>query len=281
MAPIRRAVTERRVLALRGDGRAVELPDRLVTEEPLEIRVAGPGQDAVTVTTTMRTPGHDFELAVGFLLSEGVIGGYDDVREVKYCELPDGAEQQYNVVTVKLARPTEIRPRLTTTTSSCGICGSETVDELAGRLCEQPLAQSERLLTRSVLLTLPERLREAQSLFDKTGGLHAAGLFDFDGRLLAVREDVGRHNAVDKLVGRALLERSLPLSERVLAVSGRLGYELVQKAAVAGVPIMAAVSAPSSLAVQTAERLGVCVAGFVRPPTANVYSHPERLDLQG
>lgn len=277
MASIRRAVTERRVLALRADGRAVELPDRLVTEEPLEIRVAGPGQEAETVTVTMRTPGHDFELAVGFLLSEGLVAGYEDVREVKYCELPDGAEQQYNVVTVKLARAAAVRPRLTTTTASCGICGTAQLDDLAERLCELPL--SERLLTRSVLLGLPERLREAQSLFDRTGGLHAAGLFDFDGRLLAVREDVGRHNAVDKLVGWALLEQSLPLSERVLAVSGRLGYELVQKAAVAGVPVIAAVSAPSSLAVQTAERLGVCVAGFVRAPTANVYTHPERLDL--
>ena len=277
MAAIRRAVTERRVLALRADGRAVELPDRLVTEEPLEIRVAGPGQSAETVTTTMRTPGHDFELAVGFLLSEGVISGYDDVREVKYCELPDEAEQQYNVVTVKVAKPTEVVARRTTTTASCGICGTAQLDELMLRLCELPL--SERLLTRSALLSMPDKLREGQSLFDRTGGLHAAGLFDFDGALLAVREDVGRHNAVDKLVGRSLLEQSLPLSERVLAVSGRVSYELVQKAATAGIPVLAAVSAPSSLAVQTAERLGITVAGFVRPPTANVYTHPERLDV--
>ena len=275
---IRRAVTERRVLALR-DGRAVELPDRLVTEEPLEIRVHGPNQPGQTVTTTMRTPGHDFELAVGFLLSEGVISGYDDLREVKYCELPDGAEQQFNIVTVRTAAPVDVTPRLTTTSASCGICGTAQVAVLESRV--HPLSECDRSLSKSVLMRLPERLREGQSLFDKTGGLHAAGLFDFDGNLLAVREDVGRHNAVDKLVGLALLEQSLPLSERVLVLSGRVGYELVQKAAVAGIPVIAAVSAPSSLAVTTAERFGVCLAGFVRPPTANVYSHPERLDLDG
>jgi FdhD protein len=269
---VRRAVTERQVLALREDGRAVALPDQLVTEEPMEIRAG----DA-TVTVTMRTPGHDFELAVGFLLSEGVIGGRDDVRQVKYCELPVGAEQQFNVVTVALARHVEVRPRLTTTTASCGICGTASLDELSARC--QVVPGSGRRLARSVLVSLPDRLRQAQGLFDKTGGLHAAGLFDFDGTLLCVREDVGRHNALDKVVGWAVLEGLLPLSERVLVVSGRVSYELVQKAAVAGVPVLAAVSAPSSLAVQTAERLGVCVAGFVRPPRANVYANAERIDL--
>jgi FdhD protein len=277
VAAVRRPVIDRRVLALR-EGRAVELPDRLVTEEPLEIRAAGPGQDPQTVTVTMRTPEHDFDLAVGFLLSEGVIGGYDDVRQVKYCVLPDGAEQQFNVVTVKLARPVDLRPRLTTTTASCGICGTTQLDDLQAR-CPVVASGRERL-ARSVLLSLPDRLRQAQSLFDKTGGLHAAGLFHFDGSVVAVREDVGRHNAVDKLVGHALLERLLPLSEHVLVLSGRVGFELVQKAAVAGIPVVAAVSAPTSLAVETAERLGVCVAGFVRPPTANVYAHAERLDLE-
>jgi FdhD protein len=270
--PVRRAVTERQVLALREDGRAVELPDRLVTEEPMEIRAGDQ-----TVTVTMRTPGHDFELAVGFLLSEGVITGRDDVRQVKYCELPDGAEQQFNVVTVALARAVEVRPRLTTTTASCGICGTASLDELSARCPVVPSGGPR--LARSVLVSLPDRLREAQGLFDKTGGLHAAGLFDFDGTLLCVREDVGRHNALDKVVGWAVLEGLLPLSERVLVVSGRVSYELVQKAAVAGVPVLAAVSAPSSLAVHTAERLGVCVAGFVRPPRANIYAHAERIDV--
>lgn len=280
MGPVRRSVTERRVLALRPD-HVAELPDRLVTEEPLEIRAGGPGQDPQTVTVTMRTPGHDFELAVGFLFSEGVIAGRDDVREVKYCELPDEVEQQYNVVTVKLARPVQVRPRLTTTTASCGVCGTAQVEDLERRcpVLPAPAASAPRL-ARSVLLSLPERLRAAQSLFDRTGGLHAAGLFDFAGEPVAVREDVGRHNAVDKLVGLALLGCLLPLSERVLALSGRVSFELVQKAALAGIPVVAAVSAPSSLAVQTAERLGVCVAGFVRPPTANVYAHAERLDLE-
>jgi FdhD protein len=257
------------VLALRGD-RAVELPDRLVTEEPLEIRA-----DGQAVTTTMRTPGHDFELAVGFLLSEGVIRGRDDVRQVKYCELPDGAEQLYNVVTVKLSAPARVVPRRTTTTASCGICGTAQLDDLLARCPQVPTSAAR--LPREVLLELPERLRAGQALFDKTGGLHAAGLYSFDGAEVAVREDVGRHNAVDKLVGFALLEGLLPLFEHVLVLSGRVSFELVQKAALAGIGVVAAVSAPSSLAVQTAERLGVCVAGFVRPPNANVYSHPERL----
>jgi FdhD protein len=269
-------VTGWRVLALR-DGRAVELPDRLVTEEPLEIRAGGGADGPQPVTTTMRTPGHDFELAAGFLLSEGVIDGRADVREIKYCELPADMEQQYNVVTVKLSRPVEITPRRTTTTASCGICGTAQLDELQARCPIVPAGPAR--LPRSVLLSLPDRLRESQSLFDKTGGLHAAGLFDFDGGLIAVREDVGRHNAVDKLVGHALLDGRLPLADHVLVVSGRVSFELVQKAAVAGIPVLAAVSAPSSLAVQTAERLGVCVAGFVRPPTANLYSHAGRVDL--
>jgi FdhD protein len=278
MTAIRRTVADRNVLAIRAD-HTVSLPDRLVTEEPLEIRAGGPGQEPTPVTVTMRTPGHDFELAVGFLLSEGVIDGLPDVRQVKYCELPDGVEQLYNVVTVKLARPVDITPRRTLTTASCGICGTAQLDELQARCPLVPASAVGAQLPRSVLLSLPDRLREAQAVFDKTGGLHAAGLFTFDGELLAVREDVGRHNAVDKLVGWAVLAGLLPLSDRVLVVSGRVSYELVQKAAVAGIPVLAAVSAPSSLAVQTAERLGVCVAGFVRPPTANVYCHAERLDL--
>jgi FdhD protein len=273
----RRSVTDRRVVALREDGRAVDLPDRLVTEEPLEIRAGGPGQDAEPVTVTMRTPGHDFELAAGFLLSEGVIAGQDDVRRIKYCELPDGAEQNYNVVTVRLARATRIIPRRTTTTASCGICGTAQLDELQARCPVVP--PSPRMLPREVLLGLPDALRAHQALFDQTGGLHAAGLFDFAGALIAAREDVGRHNALDKLIGHALLDGQLPLTDRVIVVSGRVSFELVQKAAVAGAPILAAVSAPSSLAESTAERLGVCVAGFVRPPNANLYSHPERIAL--
>lgn len=271
MTTIRRATTDRRVLALRGD-RAVELPDRVVTEEPLEIRAEGQ-----TVTTTMRTPGHDFELAAGFLLSEGVIEGYGDISEIKYCELPEGVEQQFNVVTMKTTRPVHVTPRRTTTTASCGICGTAQLDELQARCPVVP--PSNRSVARDVLLSLPDRLRESQSLFDKTGGLHAAGLFSFDGEMVVVREDVGRHNALDKLVGHALLQGMLPLRDHVLVVSGRVSFELVQKAAVAGIPVLAAVSAPSSLAVQTAERLGVCVAGFVRSPNANIYTHPERIAL--
>jgi FdhD protein len=274
--PMRRTATGARVLAVR-DGEARERPDHLATEEPMEIRAGGPGQEPLAVAVTMRTPGHDFELAAGFLLTEGVIRDREDVSTVAYCELPP-EDQEYNVVTVRLAGPLDpaALKRNTYVSSSCGLCGKASLDAVEVR-CE-PLPTGP-VVAASVISALPHALRASQKVFERTGGLHATGLFDERGDLLSVREDVGRHNAVDKVAGEALLAGRLPLHDRVLQVSGRLSFEIVQKAAVAGVPVVCAVSAPSSLAVSAGERLGVTVIGFVRDGGFNVYSHPERVDL--
>jgi FdhD protein len=273
--PTRRNVTRTRVRALR-EGHVHERADRLATEEPMEIRAAGPGQEPVPVAVTMRTPGGDFELAAGFLLTEGLIAARGDVRKVSYCEDLDPEEQHYNVVTVDLARPFDPGSlhRNFFATSSCGICGTATLEHVevaCPRVAPGPEVSAESIGS------MPAALRAAQRVFDQTGGLHAAGLFAPSGALLSLREDVGRHNAVDKLIGEALLAGSLPLSGRVLFVSGRSSFEIVQKAAVAGIPVVASVSAPSSLAVEAGERLGMTIVGFVRDGRCNVYSHPERV----
>jgi FdhD protein len=275
--PLRRPLTRRRVLAVR-EGVQAWRPDDLATEEPMEIRLEGPGAPPVPVAVTMRTPGSDFELAVGFLFTEGVVDDPAEIRRVSYCEDLPAEEQRYNVVTVLLSRafdPEALR-RSTFVSSSCGVCGKaalEQVEVRCDRIGPGPVVKAE------VLTGLPSALRLAQRVFDRTGGLHAAGLFAPDGTLLTLREDVGRHNAVDKVVGHAVLAGDLPLAERILQVSGRLSFEIVQKAARAGVPIIAAVSAPSSLAVEAAERLGVTLVGFVRDGRFNVYAHPERIAL--
>jgi FdhD protein len=269
----RMPTTPVRVMAVR-HGRTLELPDTVVTEAALQVEVAGPGGDFQRVNVTMRTPGHDFELAAGWLLAEGVIDGADDVSAIRYAGT--------GVVRVRLTRPPLLDDvvRRVVTTASCGVCGTGDLDHLAAR-CEPISAGAGTGTTPPVplatLLALPDALRREQDLFDRTGGLHAAGLFGRDGALLAVREDVGRHNAVDKLVGHALLARRLPLADHVLVLSGRVGYELVQKAAVAGIPVLCAVGAPSSLAVETAERTGITVLAFVRGDRANVYTHPQRI----
>jgi FdhD protein len=270
----RSTATPARVIAVR-DGQRFERPDRLATEEPMEIRAGGPGQEPVDVAVTMRTPGHDFELAAGFLYTEGLIDGRADVASVKYCELPPD-EQQYNVVTVRLTRPLDpaALQRNFYATSSCGICGKASLEQIHVR-CR--MIEPGLVVTEEVLVGLPDALRAGQRIFEQTGGLHASGLFDSDGSLLALREDVGRHNAVDKLVGRALLADDLPLSVRILMVSGRLSFEIVQKAAVAGIPLVCAVSAPSSLAVDAGRDLGVTLVGFLRGRGFNVYTHPERI----
>jgi len=277
-ASTRRAVTAVRVRAIE-DGRLTERPDRLVTEEPMEIRVEGAGQDAEAVAVTMRTPGHDFELAVGLCRTEGLLAGTSDLAEVRYCVADEpGQPQEYNVVTVAVRRPVDLGDRrVVAASSSCGICGKTTLDEVAVG-CE-PVAAGP-VVARSTLVDLPDTLRKSQTVFDATGGLHAAGLFSSGGELRILREDVGRHNAVDKLVGHAVMAGGLPLSDSVLVVSGRLSFEIVQKAAVAGIPIVGAVSAPSSLAVATAERFGQTLVGFLRDGRGNIYSHPERIDVE-
>jgi len=279
--PSRRPVVPVRTLAVGPDGIVRDRPDDLAGEEPLEIRVEAPGQAPRAVAVTMRTVGHDFELAVGFLVTEGVVAAPDDVASARYCDVAEGAEQQYNIVTVALRGGVDLDAvaRSTYTTSSCGICGKAALDAVEIRCDGLTAEATDTRLALSTLLVLPERLRAAQTVFERTGGLHAAGLFAFDGHAEIVREDVGRHNAIDKVVGRAVLDGRLPIAERALAVSGRASFEVVQKAAVAGIPVIVAVSAPTSLAVDAARRLGVTLAGFVRGDSANIYAHPERIDL--
>jgi FdhD protein len=271
---VRRNVTPVRVLAVR-DGSRTERSDSLATEEPLEIRAQGPGQEATRVAVTMRTPGGDFELAAGFLFTEGLVAA-DGIQRVAYCDDLEDEEQRYNVVTVSLTQPfdAERLSRNFYATSSCGVCGKASLDDIAVRCDVVPMGFT---VGADTLVGLPERLRTAQRVFDRTGGLHAAGLFTADGDVVTVREDVGRHNAVDKVIGEQLLAGSLPVRDRVLQVSGRASFEIVQKAAVAGIPVVSAVSAPSSLAVDVGERLGVTVVGFVRDGRCNVYTHADRV----
>ena len=273
----RRALTTTRVQAVDGDS-CHERRDQLVTEEPMEIRLCGPGQDPVPLVVTMRTPGHDFELAAGFCVTEGVVESPAQIASIAYC-LEGQAEQHHNVVTVGLRSTVDLAqlaPRRFVANASCGLCGKITLDDVESSCAPVALGPG---VSRSVLVSLPDRLRAAQPLFDATGGLHAAARFDPDGTLVGLREDVGRHNALDKLVGESALHGALPLVESVLLVSGRMSFEIVQKAAVAGIPVLCAVSAPSSLAVAAAERLGQTLVGFLRGPRFNVYAHPERVEL--
>ncbi len=272
--PLRRNLASTRIVSIRGGERS-ERADSLATEEPMEIRAGGPGQEAEAVAVTMRTPGGDFELAVGFLFTEGLIDA-GDVHRVAYCDNVPGEDQQYNIVSVTLDTPLD-RERLHrnfAATSSCGICGKAALDDVEVRCA--PVASGPDV-SADVLVSLPDRLRAGQKVFARTGGLHAAGLFTPEGELLTLREDVGRHNAVDKVIGEQLLAGRLPLSGHVLQVSGRASFEIVQKAAVAGIPIVSAVSAPSSLAVEAGERFGMTIVGFVRDGGCNVYAHPERV----
>jgi len=273
--PLRRNVARVRATSVNA-GIAAERPDVLAAEEPMEIRVEGAGQPPVSVAVTMRTPGGDFELAAGFLYTEGLIDGADDVRRVSYCEDLEPDEQHYNVVTVELTRSfdADLLRRNFYASSSCGICGKATLDDVEVHCA--PIAPGPEV-DGAVVSRLPDALRAAQRVFEQTGGLHAAGLFTSRGELRSLREDVGRHNAVDKIVGERLLAGDLPLSEDVLQVSGRIGFEIVQKAVRAGIPVISAVGAPSSLAVDAAERLGMTLVGFVRDERFNVYTRPERI----
>ncbi|MFD6996771.1 formate dehydrogenase accessory sulfurtransferase FdhD [Streptomyces mirabilis] len=276
-------VTERRKVIRIRDGAISTRPDTLVAEEPLEIRLNGK-----PLAITMRTPGDDFALAAGFLVSEGVFGRADEVQNIVYCAgaTVDGSNT-YNIVDVRTA-PGVVLPDITLernvyTTSSCGLCGKASLDAVrtTARWAIDDGADAPPVRLEPALLAgLPDRLREAQRVFDRTGGLHAAALFTEDGEMLDVREDVGRHNAVDKLVGRALQRGDLPLSRTILLVSGRASFELAQKAVMAGIPVLAAVSAPSSLAVDLAAETGLTLVGFLRGPSMNVYAGEHRIALR-
>lgn len=252
--------------------------DTMAVEEPLEIRVAGSA-----LSVTMRTPGHDVELAAGFLVSEGVIHASEQFGAAIHCGGPGtgGAENTFNVLDITLA-PGVVLPEASLernfyTTSSCGVCGKASIDAVE-TVSHFDLTADTATIAAADVLALPDRLREHQQVFEKTGGLHAAALLDIDsGEILAVREDVGRHNAVDKVVGWAVLNDRLPLSRTVLQVSGRASFELVQKASMAGIPILSAVSAPSSLAVELAEHQGMTLCGFVRGTSMNVYTGAQRI----
>jgi FdhD protein len=277
-------VTARTAVLRLDGGSAVGARDSLAPEEPLEIRVGGR-----QVAVTMRTPGEDFDLVAGFLLGEGAVRARGHIARMRYCtdnrHADDGHEHDpYNIVEVELAAdlpaPSWSLNRTTFTSSSCGICGKSSIEAVHAN-AGWSVAEDPVVVEPEVLYTLPDRLRERQKLFDTTGGLHGAGLFDAEGTILCAREDVGRHNAVDKVIGWALREDLLPLRGMMLAVSGRVSFELVQKAAAAGIPVLAAVSAPSSLAVDLARTAGLTLAGFVRGRRANVYSRPDRIAASG
>lgn len=272
-----RVTSRQRTFRIR-DGDVDIRPDTLVVEEPLEIRLNGQ-----PLSVTMRTPGYDFELTAGFLVSEGVVNAPKQIEAIRYCAgTNEDGENTYNVLDVALADgvepPDTSLQRNFYTTSSCGLCGKASLDAVhtvaSWEVRDDPLR-----LEREIVACLPGRLREAQRVFERTGGLHAAGLFSADGEPLCVREDVGRHNAVDKLVGWALLEGHLPVRGSVLMVSGRASFELAQKTLMAGAPAMAAVSAPSSLAVELAADAGLTLIGFLRGSSMNVYAGAHRLGL--
>ncbi|MEJ7871870.1 MAG: formate dehydrogenase accessory sulfurtransferase FdhD [Rubrobacteraceae bacterium] len=270
--------TKTRVRVFEG-GRMRVRPDVLATEEPMEIRLVT-GDRRQTVAVTMRTPGADFELAAGFLYGEGIISSADDILKISYCVDSDvDVDQQYNIVNVELraGREYDLRSleRHFYTSSACGVCGKESLDQLEIKGC--PVIPPGPQIPAEIITSLPEKLRESQGLFDATGGLHAAALFDVEGNLLALREDVGRHNATDKLIGWALMQNRLPLSENIVMVSGRSSFEILQKCLTAGVPIICAISAPSSLAVDVARRFGITLIGFLRDNRFNVYAAAERV----
>ncbi|WBQ04764.1 formate dehydrogenase accessory sulfurtransferase FdhD [Kribbella sp. CA-293567] len=272
-----RLIARKKVLRLTPDGERSR-PDSIAVEDPLELRV-----DGRPLAVTMRTPGHDVELAHGFLHTEGVIGSAGDLRDARYCDSRDAeGRNTYNVLDLGLSpgvpAPETGVERNFYTTSSCGVCGKASLDAVRVKSRYSPAGDPLRV-SLEVLASLPDRLREQQEVFERTGGLHAAGLFTPDGELLVVREDVGRHNAVDKVIGWALLGGLIPARGHILIVSGRTSFELAQKAVMAGIPLLGAVSAPSSLAVELADECGLTLAGFIRNGSLNVYSHPDRITV--
>ena len=270
-------ITTRRTVSRISAGVLARRPETLAVEEPLEIRVNG-----AALSVTMRTPGSDVELAQGFLLTEGVITDRADVTSARYCA--GRADAAYNVLDVTLAadpaRPAVSATRNLYTASSCGVCGKSSIDAVRLTSRHNPAADPVTVAAET-LTALPDRLRTAQRVFDSTGGLHGAALFDFtadpDGTMLAVREDIGRHNAVDKVIGWAVENNRIPLTGTVLLVSGRASFELTQKAVMAGIPVLAAVSAPSSLAVELADQSGLTLVAFLRGDSMNVYTRLDRI----
>jgi FdhD protein len=261
-------IGSQKIIRRKGDGEFEYLPDDLTIEEPLEIRVG-----RKPIATTMRTPGHDEELAAGFLLSEGIVRGSDQIASVSMSgenrvvmELRDGVKLNLNST-----------KRFGTISSSCGLCGKPSIEAIRQNFAA--VRSNDIRIDIETLLSLPETLRKAQSDFARTGGIHAAGIFGMNGKLKIAREDIGRHNAVDKAIGRALLDELLPLERHLLLVSGRASFEIIQKALAGGIPIVAAVSAPSSLAVELARDSNQTLIGFLRPPTFNIYTHIGRVIL--
>lgn len=262
------SIDSQKIIRRKQDGELEYLPDDLTIEEPLEICIGGK-----TLATTMRTPGHDEELAIGFLVSEAVVREREEIANI--------SSNRDNRVTIDLKAGAKLKlnsmKRFGTISSSCGLCGKTSIDAIRQNF--PAITSREIRVDIKTLLLLPERLRNAQSDFARTGGIHAAGIFGVDGELKIAREDIGRHNAVDKAIGRALLDRSLPLDRHLLLVSGRASFEIVQKALAAGIPIVAAVSAPSTLAVTFARESNQTLIGFLRPPSFNIYAHMERVML--
>ncbi len=255
------------------DGRPSVREDRVTVEEPLEIRIGGE-----TMAVTMRTPGHDHDLAAGWLVTEGIISRPEELVRIEHCRETRSPEEEGNVVIARTTAPAaaalDRARRLLLTSSSCGLCGKGSIEAIRGQF---PPVSSSAATSPEVLLSLPDALRRAQTTFGQTGGLHAAGIFTLDGRLIAAREDVGRHNAVDKVIGSLFREGRLPLSDAILCVSGRASFEIVQKALAAGIPIVAAVSAPSSLAIDLARNSGIALVGFLREKGFNLYSEEGRV----
>ncbi|HBJ83390.1 MAG TPA: formate dehydrogenase accessory sulfurtransferase FdhD [Verrucomicrobiales bacterium] len=266
------AITEVRVRKVRVGGDSTEVIDVTAREEPLEIRVEGR-----SVAVVMRTPGHDEELAAGFLVSEGVVQSSRDILEVSQC--PSTGNQHGNIVDVLLGGAVVNWDSLTRhvfSASSCGLCGKTSIESVFQQF---PAVKGDWQVSPALIASLPDKLRAAQETFSKTGGLHASGLFDLNGNLLVLREDVGRHNALDKILGHALMHDLLPLDQHILLVSGRVSFEIIQKALAGGIALVAAISAPSSLAVDFAREANQTLVGFLRGETMNVYTHPQRLEM--
>jgi FdhD protein len=278
MSADRPGSTTRRSVVDVTDGQARAKPDSVVTEEPLELRLSWPGHPATRVSVTMRTPGADFELAAGYMLAEGVLAIGERPHSVAYCvDRALSEEQRYNVVTVDLDGPPRRHPstRTMTMTSACGVCGAESLDEVF--TVDATPVKVDGAIAPDVVSVLPERLRERQPLFSRTGSIHASGVFDFSGELIVAREDIGRHNTVDKVIGARQLGAVDFGEESALCVSGRIGFDIVTKAVAARVAVVVAVGGPSSLAVELADRAGITLCGFARGDRYVVYTHPERV----